>query len=86
MRVLGNAFDINVGVVVDTHVSRLSQRLGIRREDSGENESANEIRPTETLDDVEPLADLAWSTPLFREKGRLCLVRNQRIVSTKGVK
>ena len=27
--VLGNAFGINVGVVVDTHVSRLSQRFGL---------------------------------------------------------
>ncbi len=27
--VLGNAFDINVGVVVDTHVQRLSGRLGL---------------------------------------------------------
>lgn len=27
--VLGNAFGINVGVVVDTHVGRLSQRLGL---------------------------------------------------------
>lgn len=27
--VLGNAYGINVGVVVDTHVSRLSQRLGL---------------------------------------------------------
>lgn len=27
--VLGNAFDKNEGVVVDTHVSRLSQRLGL---------------------------------------------------------
>jgi endonuclease-3 len=27
--VLGNAFNTNVGVVVDTHVARLSQRLGI---------------------------------------------------------
>ncbi len=30
--VLGNAFGINVGVVVDTHVGRLSQRLGFTRE------------------------------------------------------
>lgn len=30
--VLGNAFDINVGVVVDTHVTRLSNRLGLTRE------------------------------------------------------
>jgi endonuclease-3 len=27
--VLGNAFNINVGVVVDTHVARLSSRLGL---------------------------------------------------------
>jgi endonuclease-3 len=31
--VLGNAFQINVGVVVDTHVRRLSQRLGLTRRD-----------------------------------------------------
>jgi len=30
--VLGNAFSVNVGVVVDTHVARLSQRLGLTRE------------------------------------------------------
>ena len=30
--VLGNAFGINVGVVVDTHVQRLSARLGLTRE------------------------------------------------------
>ena len=30
--VLGNAFDINVGVVVDTHVTRLSERLGLTKE------------------------------------------------------
>jgi endonuclease-3 len=29
--VLGNAFDINVGVVVDTHIGRLSLRLGLTR-------------------------------------------------------
>ena len=31
--VLGNAFGKNVGVVVDTHVSRLSQRLDLSRSD-----------------------------------------------------
>ncbi len=31
--VLGNAFDVNEGVVVDTHVARLSKRLGFTRED-----------------------------------------------------
>lgn len=29
--VLGNAFYINTGIVVDTHVTRLSQRLGLTR-------------------------------------------------------
>ena len=29
--VLGNAFDINEGIVVDTHVGRLSNRLGLTR-------------------------------------------------------
>jgi endonuclease III len=29
--VLGNAFDINVGVVVDTHVTRLSNRFGLAK-------------------------------------------------------
>lgn len=34
--VLGNAFNISVGVVVDTHVARLSHRLGLTRETSPE--------------------------------------------------
>jgi endonuclease III len=34
--VLGNAFGINVGVVVDTHVARLSQRLGLTRQKTPE--------------------------------------------------
>lgn len=34
--VLGNAFATNVGVVVDTHVARLSQRLGLTRQTNPE--------------------------------------------------
>lgn len=34
--VLGNAFDINCGVVVDTHVTRLSDRLGLSRQKTPE--------------------------------------------------
>lgn len=34
--VLGNAFSMNEGVVVDTHVARLSQRLGLTREEKPE--------------------------------------------------
>ena len=34
--VLGNAFGLNVGVVVDTHVSRLAQRLGLTKQTTPE--------------------------------------------------
>ncbi|HWN96884.1 MAG TPA: endonuclease III [Methylomirabilota bacterium] len=34
--VLGNAFNINVGVVVDTHVARLSHRLGLTKQTAAE--------------------------------------------------
>ena len=34
--VLGNAYDINEGVVVDTHVQRLSRRLGLTRTNTPE--------------------------------------------------
>jgi endonuclease-3 len=34
--VLGNAFGMNEGVVVDTHVQRLSRRLGLTRENTPE--------------------------------------------------
>jgi endonuclease III len=34
--VLGNAFGLNEGVVVDTHVARLSQRLGLTRQKNPE--------------------------------------------------
>jgi endonuclease-3 len=34
--VLGNAFGINVGVVVDTHVARLSNRLGLTKQKTPE--------------------------------------------------
>jgi endonuclease-3 len=34
--VLGNAFNINVGLVVDTHVARLSMRLGLTRQTAPE--------------------------------------------------
>src|SRR5258705_4206963 len=34
--VLGNAFNLNEGVVVDTHVGRLSERLGLTTEKSPE--------------------------------------------------
>ena len=38
--VLGNAFDINCGVVVDTHVARLSQRLGLTKQNGAREDRA----------------------------------------------
>jgi endonuclease III len=34
--VLGNAFNMNIGIVVDTHVMRLTQRLGLAGEKTPE--------------------------------------------------
>jgi endonuclease III len=42
--VLGNAFNINAGVVVDTHVARLSGRLGLTRETEPEKIERDLIR------------------------------------------
>ncbi|MGZ8899764.1 MAG: endonuclease III [Limisphaerales bacterium] len=47
--VLGNAFDLQQGVVVDTHVARLTQRLGLTRENTPEKIEADmmELIPRE---------------------------------------
>jgi len=47
--VLGNAFGINVGIVVDTHVARLSQRLGLTKQKQPEKieEDLMELVPRE---------------------------------------
>lgn len=42
--VLGNAFQITVGIVVDTHVARLAKRLGFTRMDSPEKIEADLIK------------------------------------------
>lgn len=42
--VLGNAFNVNVGVVVDTHVARLSNRLGYTNETKPEKIEADLIK------------------------------------------
>ncbi len=39
--VLGNAFDINAGIVVDTHVGRLANRLGLTKEANAEKVEAD---------------------------------------------
>jgi endonuclease III len=67
--VLGNAFGINVGVVVDTHVARLSQRLGLTRETTPE-----KIEPE--LMKLVPQAGWSWfSHGLIWHGRRRCAAR-----------
>lgn len=67
--VLGNAFDVNEGIVVDTHVSRVSRRLGLTRHED----------PVKIEQDLMPLFPRERWTMLahyFIEHGRtLCVAR-----------
>jgi endonuclease-3 len=67
--VLGNAFGKNEGVVVDTHVTRVSQRLRLTR-------NTDETDFSKTLDRLESLADLARTSSMFRSQTRLLAVRD----------
>lgn len=67
--VLGNAFGINVGVVVDTHVSRLSRRLGLTRQTDPE-------KIEQELMKIIPQSDWAlWSHWLIWHGRRRCDAR-----------
>ena len=75
--------NINCGVVVDTHVARLSQRLGLTKETAPEKieQELMKLVPRAAVDDVQPLADLAWPPPLFRAQARIApAVRSRRFV------
>jgi endonuclease-3 len=68
--VLGNAFGISVGVVVDTHVSRLSERLGLTRHSAPEKIEAD-------LQKLVPPAKWALFSHLLIWHGRRrCFARN----------
>jgi len=59
--VLGVAYGIAAGIVVDTHVSRLSQRLGLtKKRDAGKIEQElMELVPAQRLDHLFAPADLS---------------------------
>ncbi len=61
--VLGNAFGRNVGVVVDTHVARLSNRLGLTRH-------SDPVKIEPDLMDVVPQKDWALFSHLLIYHGR----------------
>jgi endonuclease-3 len=68
--VLGNVFDIHVGVVVDTHVQRLSQRLGLTRQ------TTPEKIEQELMTLIPPAQWTLFSHWLIWHGRRRCLARN----------
>jgi len=70
--VLGNAFGINVGVTVDTHVARLSQRLRLTPHD-------DPVKIERDLMPLFPQADWALLSHLLIFHGRqVCIARRPR--------
>lgn len=68
--VLGNAFSINEGIVVDTHVGRLSERLGLSQQADAE-KIENDLMP------LVPRNDWALFSHLLIWHGRRrCFARN----------
>jgi endonuclease-3 len=68
--VLGNAFGISAGVVVDTHVTRLSHRLGLSQEKTAE-------KIEQDLIAIVPKKDWVIFPHLFIAHGRaICKARN----------
>lgn len=70
--VLGNAFDRNEGIVVDTHVTRLADRLGLSRANSAE-KIEQELMP------LFPRERWAILSHLLIEHGRrVCIARKPK--------
>ena len=68
--VLGNAFGVTSGVVVDTHVTRLSRRLGFTKEKNAE-KIENDLMP------IVPKKDwVIFSHLLIYHGRRICKARN----------
>jgi endonuclease-3 len=70
--VLGNAYGINEGVTVDTHVTRLSRLLGLTRND-------DPVKIEQDLMGLFPRQDWALSSHLLIFHGRrVCIARRPR--------
>jgi endonuclease III len=70
--VLGNAFSQNVGVVVDTHVARLSQRLGLTRH-------KDPVKIERDLMELVPRKDWTlWAHLLIQHGRAVCIARKPR--------
>lgn len=70
--VLGNAFSTNVGVVVDTHVTRVSRRLALTRQ-------SDPVKIEQDLMKLFPVENWTMLSHLFIEHGRqICVARKPR--------
>lgn len=70
--VLGNAFGMNVGVTVDTHVTRLSQRLGLTKH-------TDAVKIEKDLIPIVPQEDWAlWSHLLIYHGRAVCQARKPK--------
>jgi len=70
--VLGNAYGINEGITVDTHVTRLSRRLGLTRHDDS-------VKIEQDLMELIPREDWALVSHLLIFHGRqICVARRPR--------
>ena len=79
--VLGNAFGVVVGVIVDTHAMRLSHRLGLTKEKTPEKIERDLMKLLpQALAAVQPLARLAWTPPLLCAQAGLRELRDQEIL------
>ena len=71
--VLGNAFDTNVGVVVDTHVTRVSNRLGLAGHES------DAVKIEQDLMQIVPQKDWTlWSHLLIYHGRQICQARKPK--------
>jgi len=69
--VLGNAFNQNVGIVVDTHVTRLSNRLGLT------DHKTDAVKIEQDLMPLVPQEDWAlWSHLMIHHGRAVCTARN----------
>lgn len=69
--VLGNAFDTNVGVTVDTHVTRLANRLDLT------DHATDAVKIEHDLIRIVPQKDWAlWSHLLIHHGRAICMARN----------
>jgi endonuclease-3 len=70
--VLGNAFGIDVGIVVDTHVSRLSQRLALTSND-------DPVKIEQDLMAIVPKEDWTlWSNLMIAHGRAICQARKPK--------